>query len=357
MLFWVFSFYVFLNIFKVGNKPEKIDYVYTALVHIFILPPVYINLGLLLPWLRRKNFWTWYLLGILALISLFSWINLKFFSNWSDLVLPDYFFISYFSFIQVAIIFGVYISITSLLKLSKSWFTVIELQRQLLKAGKQKAIHEKELVELEAKALRAQMNPHFIFNCLNSIKSLIQQNESEKSVTYLTTFSKLIRTLLNNADKKEISLYDEIETCKLYLQLEAMRFDTKFAFTVSIDNNIDLKSVQVPALIIQPFIENAIWHGIVPRNSGGTVSLNVLRKAGVIQVVIDDDGIGREASAQNKSASGLAHQSKGVNLTQSRLELNNLLQQRQAKLEVVDKKDENGLATGTTVILSFKESE
>ncbi|MBK6634916.1 MAG: histidine kinase [Chitinophagaceae bacterium] len=137
-------------------------------------------------------------------------------------------------------------------------------------------------IELEAKALRAQMNPHFIFNSLNSIKSLIQQNENEKSVTYLTTFSKLIRTLLNNADKKEISLYDEIETCKLYLQLEAMRFDTKFSYAVDVDKDIDLKSIQVPALIIQPFIENAIWHGIVPRNSTGHVSLNVVRKEGII---------------------------------------------------------------------------
>ncbi len=357
MLFWVLSFYVFLNIFKVGNKPEKIDYVYTALVHLFILPPVYINLGLLLPWLRRKNFWTWYSLDILVLISVFSWINLKFFSDWSELVLPDYFFISYFSFIQVAIIFGVYISITSLLKLSKSWFTVIELQRQLLKAGKQKAIHEKELVELEAKALRAQMNPHFIFNCLNSIKSLIQQHDEEKSIDYLTTFSKLIRNLFNSADKKEISLYDEIETCKLYLQLEAMRFDTKFSYAVQVDEDIDLKSIQVPALIIQPFIENAIWHGIMPHNSTGHVSLNVLRKEEVIEVVIDDDGIGREASQKIKSTSSLAHQSKGVNLTQTRLELNNLLQQRQAALEIIDKKDETGMATGTTVILKFKESE
>jgi len=216
-------------------------------------------------------------------------------------------------------------------------------------------IHGKELLELEAKALRAQMNPHFIFNSLNSIKSLIQQNENEKSVTYLTTFSKLIRTLLNNADKKEISLYDEIETCKLYLQLEAMRFDTKFSYAVDVDNDIDLKSIQVPALIIQPFIENAIWHGIMPRNSTGHVSLNVIRKNGSIQVAIDDDGIGREASAQNRSASNLTHQSKGVNLTQSRLELNNLLQQRQAKLEVIDKKDEHGTATGTTVIINIKE--
>ncbi len=227
--------------------------------------------------------------------------------------------------------------------------------RVVKKREREKFAHEKQIMELEAKALRAQMNPHFIFNCLNSIKSLIQQNENEKSVAYLTTFSKLIRNLFNNGDKKEINLYDEIETCKLYLKLESMRFDAKFSYSVNIDDNIDLKSIQIPALIIQPFIENAIWHGIVPRNTGGKVSLNVLRKDGVIQVVIDDDGIGREASAQNKSESSLAHQSKGVNLTQTRLELNNLLQQRQAKLETIDKKDETGTATGTKIILTIKE--
>ncbi|MEP7141505.1 MAG: histidine kinase [Ferruginibacter sp.] len=223
------------------------------------------------------------------------------------------------------------------------------------KTEQQKSRQEKELLELEAKALRAQMNPHFIFNCLNSIKSLIQENENEKSVTYLTTFSKLIRTLLNNADKKEISLYDEIETCRLYLQLEAIRFDTKFSFTVNVDNTIDLKSIKVPALIIQPFIENAIWHGIVPRNNGGQVSLNAVRKNNIIEVAVEDDGIGRESSQQNKSASGLSHQSKGVSLTQSRLELNNLLHQRQAKLEIIDKKDEKGNATGTIVIIKINE--
>jgi sensor histidine kinase YesM len=212
-----------------------------------------------------------------------------------------------------------------------------------------------KMLELEAFALRATMNPHFIFNCLNSIKSLIQKNENEKSVTYLTTFSKLIRTLFDNADKKDISLFDEIETCKLYLQLEKMRFDAKFSFVVNVENCIDLKSIQIPALIVQPFIENAIWHGIVPRNTGGHVSLNVVKKNKMIEVAIEDDGIGRESSQQNKSASSLAHQSKGVNLTLSRLELNNQLQQRQAKLQVIDKKDENGLSKGTTVIIKIKE--
>lgn len=237
-------------------------------------------------------------------------------------------------------------------------FTIVKLRvNAVRKQERLKARHEKELLELESKALRAQMNPHFIFNCMNSIKSLMQEREIDKGVTYLTTFSKLIRTLFNNADKKEISLFDEIETCKLYLQLEAMRFDTKFSYAVNIDGNIDLKSVQVPALIVQPFIENAIWHGIVPKGKEGNVELSVAKKIGVIEIVIDDNGIGREISKQNKSESSVAHKSKGVNLTQSRLELDNLLRQRNAKLETIDKKDETGIASGTKVIITINEEQ
>jgi len=243
-----------------------------------------------------------------------------------------------------------------IVSLSLLIYTIIRLRvKAVRRAEKLKARYEKELMELEAKALRAQMNPHFVFNCLNSIKALMQEQETEKGVKYLTTFSKLIRTLFNNADKKEISLYDEIETCKFYLQLEAMRFDSKFSYAVNVDENIDLKSIQVPALIIQPFIENSIWHGIVPRSTGGNVWLNVTRENGNIKIIIEDDGIGREVSQQNKSVSSLAHQSRGVNLTQSRLELDNLLKQRQAKLEIIDKKDEVGNGTGTKVIIKINE--
>lgn len=216
-----------------------------------------------------------------------------------------------------------------------------------------KAAYEKELVELEAKTLRAQMNPHFIFNCLNSIKALIQENENEKGVIYLTTFSKLIRTLFNNADKKEITLHDEIETCKLYLQLEAMRFANKLSYAVVIDENVDLKSMEVPALVIQPFIENAIWHGIIPKEKGGTVQLNVMKENDAVTIMVEDDGIGRVASQQNKPASSLTHQSKGVTLTQSRLELDNLLRQRKAQIEIIDKEDETGMSAGTKIIITI----
>jgi anti-sigma regulatory factor (Ser/Thr protein kinase) len=237
-------------------------------------------------------------------------------------------------------------------------FFIVKLRvRAVRKEEKLKSKYEKDLLELEAKALRAQMNPHFVFNCLNSIKALMQEQKTETGVTYLTTFSKLIRTLFNNADKREISLYDEVETCRYYLQLEALRFDAKFSYSVNVDENIDLKSIHIPALIIQPFIENAIWHGIVPRGNGGQISLNIIKKDSIIEIIIDDNGIGREASKQNKTGSGLAHQSKGVNLTQSRLELNNLLQQRQADLDIVDKKNANGEAIGTMVIIKLKEEQ
>lgn len=223
------------------------------------------------------------------------------------------------------------------------------------KKEQQKSEREKQLLELEAKALRAQMNPHFIFNCLNSIKALMQEEETEKGVKYLTTFSKLIRTLFNNADKKEISLCDEIETCKLYLQLEAMRFDAAINYTVDVEPDIDLKSVMIPALIIQPFIENAIWHGIVPAATAGKIWLNVTRSNGYVNIIVEDDGIGREVSQKNKAATKLTHDSKGVNLTQSRLELDNLLKQKNAKIEIIDKKDEMGNALGTKVIIKIEE--
>ena len=219
-----------------------------------------------------------------------------------------------------------------------------------------KARTERHILELEAKALRAQMNPHFIFNCMNSIKSLIQKDEQDKAVTYLITFSKLIRTIFQNSDKREISLYDEIETCKLYTQLENMRLNDKFSYEFNIDKNIDLKSVMVPSLIIQPFIENAIWHGIMPKENTGSVTIVVEKKDSIIQCIIDDDGVGREISDRNKfKGESSVHESKGVRLTQARLNLDNLLNERNGKVETIDKKDESGQSSGTTVILSFEE--
>jgi anti-sigma regulatory factor (Ser/Thr protein kinase) len=224
------------------------------------------------------------------------------------------------------------------------------------KREREKALHERELFELEAKALRAQMNPHFIFNSMNSIKSLINKNENDKAANYLTTFSKLIRTLFQNSDKREVSLYEELETCKFYTQLERLRFGDKVEFVFNVDEAIDLKDFKVPALILQPFIENAIWHGLIPKETGGIVTISVKKKNGAIQCIIEDNGIGREQSKQFKPQYEATYQSKGIGLTQSRLELDKLLNEREDAIFIIDKEDENGQPEGTKVIISFKEN-
>jgi hypothetical protein len=230
------------------------------------------------------------------------------------------------------------------------WWRINVVKRR----ERERFAHEKEVLELEAKALRAQMNPHFIFNCMNSMKSLIQRGEVDNAVNYLTTFSKLLRVVLNNCDKREITLYDELETSLLYVQLESLRFDNKYAYEFNIDKAIDIKSIMVPALITQPFIENAIWHGLMPKQEGGKLTVTVKKEDEKIYCFIEDDGIGREVSKQNKfTGSGSMHQSKGMHLTQTRLNLDNLLNERNASVEIIDKKDENGNAAGTSIILAF----
>ena len=224
------------------------------------------------------------------------------------------------------------------------------------KKEQQKTFHEKELLELEAKALRAQMNPHFIFNSLNSIKSLINKNENDIAANYLTTFSKLIRTLFQNSDKREVSLFEEIETCKLYTQLERMRFGNKIEFIFNVDQSIDLKDIKVPALILQPLIENAIWHGLVPKETGGRVVFSIKKTNGTVECIIDDDGIGRELSGQYKAQYKATHQSKGIGMTQARLDLDTLLSEREDTIRIIDKKNSIGIAEGTKVIITFKEN-
>ena len=229
-------------------------------------------------------------------------------------------------------------------------------QRELIQSLQEKTSMQKEMLELEAKALRSQMNPHFIFNCMNSIKALIQQNEADKAVNYLTTFSKLLRTILQNLDKSEVSLFDELEMCRLYTQLESMRFGNKFTWSFVTDPDLDIKSIQVPALILQPFIENAIWHGLMVKEDNGYINVTVEKKDNCILCIVDDNGIGREHSMNNKiKPHSSMHQSKGVKLTQSRLDLDNALNKRNASVTTIDKKDEDGNSAGTSVILSFQE--
>ena len=239
------------------------------------------------------------------------------------------------------------------------WNLVYFIYHYVVKVRKeeqQKAALQIQMMESESKALRAQMNPHFIFNSLNSIKLLIQKNNTDDAAEYLITFSKLIRTLFQNTDKREISLYEEVETCRLYSQIEAMRLNYKVEFSYRINPGLDLKDIKVPALILQPFIENAIWHGLVPKNDGsGSINIIIDKTESGIECVIDDDGIGRELSQQYKTQYNATHKSRGMGLTESRLDLDKLLSRRDNTIEIIDKKDEQGKPLGTKVVITFKD--
>jgi LytS/YehU family sensor histidine kinase len=235
-----------------------------------------------------------------------------------------------------------------------SWVSIyflVHYIRSIKEIERDKAQLRIQLVESEAQALRAQMNPHFIFNSLNSIKALMHNNQNLQAIEYLTSFSKLIRTLFQNSDKRQVSLFDEIETCKLYVQLEEMRLGEKLIYIFDIDPELDIKSISVPGLIVQPFIENAIWHGIVPKGKG-TLSVRVRKVGESVICEIDDDGIGRKVSMLNKSKINFGHESKGVQLTQKRINYSNLLKELNAEIHITDKEGERG-PQGTTVTLKF----
>jgi len=176
---------------------------------------------------------------------------------------------------------------------------------------------EAKVADTELKALRAQMNPHFIFNSLNSINDFIAKNNTKQANDYLVKFSKLTRAILENSDKKWIPLEEEIELSELYMQLESYRLKDKFSYSYTINDKIDKENTLIPPLILQPFIENSIWHGIAPLNGDGSIEIDIKEKNNMLICTIDDNGVGRKAS-NNKVQ---PKESKGITITKSRLDI------------------------------------
>lgn len=176
----------------------------------------------------------------------------------------------------------------------------------------------KTKIELEQKALRAQMNPHFIFNCLNNIHLMYVEGGENKVSEYLADFSRLLRIVLDNSGETKVSLSDELDTLKLYLEMENIRADGLINYSIEVDPHIDQLETLVPPLILQPFIENAIWHGILPKNKKGKIEVHIIRiDEELIKCVIVDDGIGIEKSKQSKNMQ--THYSKGMQISEERL--------------------------------------
>lgn len=211
-----------------------------------------------------------------------------------------------------------------------------------------------KMAEMEMQALRAQMNPHFIFNCLNSINRYIVKSDQATASLYLTRFAKLIRLILDNSHSKNVLLSNEIEALRLYIDMESLRFDNKFTYEITVDRNVNTDSIEVPPLIIQPYIENAIWHGLLHKQEAGHLDIHISQlKAGMLQCVIEDNGVGRERAAELKSKTVTKKKSLGMELTENRLLLLNKYAQVHSSVEIVDLKNEQQEAAGTKVILKI----
>jgi tetratricopeptide (TPR) repeat protein len=218
--------------------------------------------------------------------------------------------------------------------------------------GKQTEL-QRHVTDLEMQALRAQMNPHFIFNCLSSINRFILKNETEAASNYLTKFSRLIRTVLTNSKKSFISLEDELEMLRLYLEMEKLRFKDSFDYSITFINSIDDGNVFVPPLLLQPFAENAIWHGLMHKEGQGKLEFELRIDEKVLTCARTDNGVGRKKAAALKSKSVEKQKSLGLQITKERLALLNEQFASETFFNIDDLVDKEGKSSGTRVTLKM----
>lgn len=213
--------------------------------------------------------------------------------------------------------------------------------------------NEKKILTLEQEVLRSKMNPHFVFNSLNSIKHFIISNEKESAVHYLNKFAKLIRKILEVSMVKEVTLEEEIETLKLYMSIENLRMSNEIEFIVNIKDNIDSQSIKIPSLILQPFIENSIWHGLSSKDGPKIIDLLFSKEEdGYINITIIDNGIGRKKALEIKDNKSLNRKSVGVSLSVNRLDNYTKTFTNSHSLKFIDL-EENGKPIGTQVELKI----
>lgn len=225
----------------------------------------------------------------------------------------------------------------------------------LLVRGRVRAIRRREqlgrrILESQLQALQAQMNPHFIFNALNSIHQLILDRCDEEASEYLAKFAHLVRLVLEHSRRQSITVADEVTYLTLYLELESMRFDGRLEYNVEVESSEALGRERIPSMLIQPYVENAIRHGLLPRPEGGTVSVRLRHEGEHILCTVEDNGIGRELALERRVKEG-AHRPMGMLLTKQRLEILNAMRKTNIRVEILDLHCRDGRACGTRVDL------
>lgn len=236
---------------------------------------------------------------------------------------------------------GAFISI--IITLTVKWYVINEKQKTLRKT--QRDIKE---LKLKQQAVNALINPHFIFNSLNSIQSLINHADLSLANRYLSKFARLIRATMENATQLEVPLKQELQLLDYYLSLEVIRLDGKMTYSIEVSPEIDAMSTMVPSMLIQPYVENAVWHGITPKKGNGHITISITRsKKQYLFVKIEDDGVGMKHS--KATAKKQQHKSRGVNITRERLEIIEKLTGKPVQCDVIPLYNESGISIGTRV--------
>jgi len=225
------------------------------------------------------------------------------------------------------------------------------------KEEKLKAKFEQDMAEVKMQALRAQMNPHFLFNCLNSIKYYAISKDKHATADYLSKFSLLVRTILNNSKSEQVALNDEIEAIRLYIEIENLRLEDKFKYEIEIDPSIEMSNIQIPPMVLQPYVENAIWHGLMHKKDKGKLTIQVKDVGNKIQCIIEDNGVGRRKSSEIAKQQPQIKKSMGMQITSDRLKLIREIHDVKIEVKIVDLEDEHGHAAGTRVVVVFPYQE
>ncbi len=214
-------------------------------------------------------------------------------------------------------------------------------------AKQRKLKAQKRLSELEKQMVVSQMNPHFLFNSLNSIKSFIVSNDSKRASFYLNKFARLVRYTLDSAEKPHVSLQEELNFVEDYIKVERLRLNNAFVYNIKVDEDINPSNLKIPTLIFQPFVENAIWHGLSHKEDQGILNVEVSRNKNDVIVRIEDNGVGRKRSAEMHGEGKST--ALGIKMTKERLELIGMEGKGEERILIHDKHDDNGRATGTVV--------
>ena len=250
------------------------------------------------------------------------------------------FFLIYLGLLIIALLYTFY----------KYQIQKIEKKNQLLL---DKVNLEKNLNQSKLKAIKSQMNPHFFYNALNTIQSFILTNEKKQAVSYLSKFSTLTRTILEMSEKENITLSEEIKTLGLYLDIEKARFDEDFSYEINIGYGIDIENIKIPSMLLQPYVENAVKHGLLHKKGEKRLTIDFERIFDSLKITIDDNGIGRQKSAELNVIKNKDHLSFATEAMQNRIELLNQYKQQNIAINFEDKLNKNGQSLGTKVIIEI----